>query len=171
MRTIRQRKDDLIALIREKKVPPTITEKEEQSTRIDTEKFKNDFNEYRQILISNGIKNENLIAAQLRRMLNDKVSKATMYSNLKFLNLLRSRLTEEGIPLLDAEKIMINVKFNMTDINEDDDFIGDLALEFAEVCKIHYDVFVNNYNTQNSSINWDVVDDKFDILKIQLPVE
>lgn len=167
MKTIRQRKDELIAAIRASKTPPTITS---TVTPIeDSESFKATFLEYRQILISNGIKNEVLITKQLRRMLSAGLSKATIYSNLKFLNLLRSRLTEEGIPLKHAEIIMMYVKFNMIDINEDDDFIGDVALEFAEVCKVHYDVIISKYETQNSQINWDVIGEKFDIVSLELP--
>lgn len=169
MKTIRQRKDELIATIRSNKVAPTISESVSATSEVDTEAFKKTFLEYRQILISNGIKNDELITKQLRRMLSAGLSKSTIYSNLKFLNLLRSRLTEEGIPLKDAEKIMMYVKFNMTDINEDDDFIGDIALEFAEVCKIHYDAIIANYVTQNSTVNWDVIGEKFNILPLQLP--
>lgn len=53
-------------------------------------------------------------------------------SNFKFMNLLRSRLTEEGIPLEAATQIVANIDYDMSAVNEDDDYIGDVALAYAE---------------------------------------
>ena len=53
-------------------------------------------------------------------------------SNFKFMNLLRSRLTEEDIPLDVATKIVSNLEYDLSPVNEDDDYIGDVALAYAE---------------------------------------
>ncbi len=53
-------------------------------------------------------------------------------ANFKFMNLLRSRLMEEGIPLDDAVKIVSNLEYDLSAANEDDDYIGDVALSYAE---------------------------------------
>lgn len=53
-------------------------------------------------------------------------------SNYKFMNLLRSRLTEEGIPLEAATQIVANIEYDLSPANEDDDYIGDVALAYAE---------------------------------------
>lgn len=53
-------------------------------------------------------------------------------SNFKFMNLLRSRLMEEGIPWDDAIKIVANLDYDLSAVNEDDDYIGDVALSYAE---------------------------------------
>lgn len=154
MKNIRQRKDDLLLVIKHKKQEPLV---DISSGNI--------FDEYKKILVANGIRNEVLIETQLKRMIEAGHSKATIYSNLKFMNLFRSRLTEEGIPLDDAEKILAVVEFNMDEINEDDDYIGDVALEYAELCKIHYDFIKLN----NKSLDDEKIVARFNLLPVQLP--
>lgn len=53
-------------------------------------------------------------------------------SNFKFMNLLRSRLGEEGIPIEHATQIVANLDYDLSPVNEDDDYIGDVALAYAE---------------------------------------
>lgn len=53
-------------------------------------------------------------------------------SNYKFMNLLRSRLNEEGIPLEIAANIVAMLDYDVSAVNEDDDYIGDIALSYAE---------------------------------------
>lgn len=156
MKTIRQRKDELIASIRAK-----ISEKRNELATASVPSANNSalFDEYKKILWSNGIKNETLIHTQLNKMIKAGLGRVNVYSNLKFMHLLRSRLTEEGIPLVDAEIILTHVNFNMAEINEDDDYIGDVALEFAELCKLHYDSLDNPKQ----------IGDTFDVLNLQLP--
>ncbi len=60
-------------------------------------------------------------------------------ANFKFMNLLRSRLTEEGIPLEAATQIVANIDYDMSAVNEDDDYIGDVALAYAEFAARVYD--------------------------------
>lgn len=60
-------------------------------------------------------------------------------ANFKFMNLLRSRLVEEGIPLEAATQIVANLDYDMSAVNEDDDYIGDVALAYAEFAARVYD--------------------------------
>ena len=60
-------------------------------------------------------------------------------SNFKFMNLLRSRLTEEGLPLDAATQIVANLDYDLTGVNEDDDYVGDVALAYAEFAARVYD--------------------------------
>lgn len=60
-------------------------------------------------------------------------------ANFKFMNLLRSRLMEEGIPIDDAVKIVSNLDYDLSAVNEDDDYIGDVALAYAEFASRVYD--------------------------------
>lgn len=53
-------------------------------------------------------------------------------ANFKFMNLLRSRLMEEGVPIDDAVKIVANLDYDLSAVSEDDDYIGDVALSYAE---------------------------------------
>src|SRR5216684_7881723 len=99
-KTIRQRKDELLTYIRNCKNQPISFAPQIKL-----------FDEYKKILTSNGIKNENLITRQLNRMIELNLSKSAIYSNLKFINLARSRLTEEGIPLNHAEDIISELNF------------------------------------------------------------
>lgn len=159
MRTIRQRKDELLAAIRAKASEP-LTAPVQTKEQL--------YKEYRNILVSNGIKNEDLIFAQLTRMIELNLTKENVYSNLKFLNLCRSCLTDENISFKHAEEILSVVEFNMSEINEDDDYIGDVALVFAELAKIYYNHYVIAQQI-TGPLPKDVVD-KFNILPIQLPV-
>lgn len=161
-KSTRQRKDELLATIRAKKVAPV--------------EFNNDaqkYNNYKKILTQNGIKNEKVINTQLNRMLWQNLPETAIYSNLKFMHLLRSRLSEEGIPLSDAELILEHVNFNMTGINEDDDYIGDVALEFAEVCRIYYDELIANPVVSDERLVGSLLTDDtarmFNLLVLELP--
>lgn len=55
-------------------------------------------------------------------------------SNFKFIALLRSRIIEEGVPPEYAGEIVALVNFDLTAVNEDDDYIGDVALKYSEYC-------------------------------------
>ena len=75
--------------------------------------------------------------AERKAFLNQQLKNLQNYeidldSNFKFMNLLRSRLTEEGIPLDAAIKIVSNLDYDLSAVNEDDDYIGDVALAYAE---------------------------------------
>ncbi len=75
--------------------------------------------------------------AERKAFLNQQLKNLQNYeidldSNFKFMNLLRSRLTEEGIPLDTAIKIVSNLDYDLSAVNEDDDYIGDVALAYAE---------------------------------------
>lgn len=136
MKNVRTRKDELLASIR-----AAINAEVDVNALVAPQPVVNDamYAEYRRTLYENGIRNEKVIVAQLSRFMQSGLSKAAVYSNLKFLQLFRSRLTEEGIPLPQAEKIMEHVVVNMSEVNEDDDYIGEVALEFATLCKKYYD--------------------------------
>lgn len=60
-------------------------------------------------------------------------------TNFKFMNLLRSRLTEEGIPLEAATQIVANIDYDLSAVTEDDDYVGDVALSYAEFAARVYD--------------------------------
>lgn len=55
-------------------------------------------------------------------------------SNYKFLSLLQSRLIEQMIPFDTANMIVAITECDLEQINEEDDFIGDIALLHAEYC-------------------------------------
>jgi hypothetical protein len=55
-------------------------------------------------------------------------------SNIKFYTLFRSRLMEEGIPIDHATQIAGFVKYDMSNIPEDDDTLSDVATEYAGYC-------------------------------------
>ncbi|QDJ96254.1 hypothetical protein Xoosp13_67 [Xanthomonas phage Xoo-sp13] len=59
-------------------------------------------------------------------------------SNYKFMNLLRSRLLEEQIPVAVATQIIANLDYDLSAVNEDDDYIGDVALAYAEFASAVY---------------------------------
>jgi hypothetical protein len=65
-------------------------------------------------------------------------------ADFKFLHLFRTRLTEEGIPLEHANIIANAVDFNFLELNEEDDFLGDVALIYAEICADMYKTFKTN---------------------------
>lgn len=157
-KTIRQRKDELLTLLINKK------------NEVLTSPRNALYEEYKKILTSNGIKNERLISAQLNKMLDLNLSKVAIYSNLKFINLARSRLTEEGISLYHAEDIIQYLDFNLSEINEDDDYIGDAALKYAELAVVIYNQRVvpmklpANERLTKEQASW------FNILPVQLPL-
>ena len=81
--------------------------------------------------------NTELSLAERKTALNEKLATLQNYeideaANFKFMNLLRSRLNEEGIPLEAATQIVANISYDMSAVNEDDDYIGDVALAYAE---------------------------------------
>jgi hypothetical protein len=160
-RTIRQRKDDLLTAIRNRKSVPVPFIKNNPL-----------YDEYKKILWTNGIKDETLIETQLTRMILAGLPKAWVYSNLKFMSLFRSRLAEEGIPYKDVDLILTHVVFDMSDVNEDDDYIGDVALEYAELCKLYYDNIVSATKDGIREIDPTtnrVYAEKFNILNLKLP--
>ena len=129
------------------------------------------YTEYEKILIASNIKNKNLIETQLNKMLDANLDKVTVYANLKFINLCRSRLTEEGIPLHHAENIVEVLDINMVGINEDDDYIGDLALSYAELAAMIYnDLPAGAVAYPNIDLEARVAK-KFNVLPLQLPAE
>lgn len=64
-------------------------------------------------------------------------------SNLKFLNLIKSRLMSEGIPVDDALEITSVLQFDFDNVPEDDDTLSDIATDYAEYCKKAYDKMKN----------------------------
>ena len=87
-------------------------------------------------------------------------------ANFKFMNLLRSRLTEEGIPLEAATQIVANIDYDMSAVNEDDDYIGDVALAYAEFAVRVYDKLKAGNWHRNMTDS--VVRKYFSHIKIQL---
>jgi len=64
--------------------------------------------------------------------------------NFKFMLMMRSRLLEEDIPLEAVNTILSVIEFDFTELNEEDDFLGDVASEYAPVLKKVFDVFNRN---------------------------
>jgi hypothetical protein len=60
-------------------------------------------------------------------------------SNLKFMNLMKSRLLELGIFPDDALEIVSCMSFDFSNVPEDDDTLSDIATEYADYCKKAYD--------------------------------
>lgn len=79
---------------------------------------------------------KNVLITKLNDLKNKDIDNDTNY---KFMNLVRSRLVEENIPLEDAVKIVANLEYDLTEINEDDDYVGDVALAYAEFAARVYD--------------------------------
>lgn len=129
------------------------------------------YTEYEKILVASNIKNKNLIETQLNKMLDANLDKVTVYSNLKFINLCRSRLTEEGIPLRHAENIVEVLDINMVGINEDDDYIGDVALSYAELAALIYSDLPSTARNKTDVDLDSQVAKKFNVLPLQLPAE
>jgi len=162
-KNIRTRKDELVNTIRaamelEYDHPPAF------QGGIDPTQFY----QYKKIIKANGFKNDRIIDKQLVRWLRIDSAKTAIYSNLKFMNLFRSRLNEAGIPFTDCEKILEHVEFNLAEVNEDDDYIGDAALHYAELCKKHYDGFA----AQGTIFEEGLTNDQaasFNLFPIELP--
>lgn len=72
------------------------------------------------------------------------IHETTHGANFKFLLLFRTRLTEEGIPLADANIIANAVRYDFSMLNEDDDYLGDVALLYAEICATIYNALKTN---------------------------
>jgi hypothetical protein len=66
-------------------------------------------------------------------------------TQIKFFNLFRSRLMECGIPSQDALLLALRANVDLHGIEEDDDFIGDVASALAEKYKKVYDKVVALY--------------------------
>lgn len=84
--------------------------------------------------------NRHELTARLRSMPYDQ------NSNLKFHNLLKSRLTENDIPLKDAIIIAKAIDFDFSNVPEDNDSLSEFATELAEWCAKGYKqaLVVNN---------------------------
>jgi hypothetical protein len=157
--TIRERKNVLTTSIRSK------IEESQNTGPLNQDLFA----DYKKILHSNGIKNARVINNQLSRLMALNLPKTAIYSNLKFLSLFRSRMTEEGIPLAEAELILQYVNCNLAEVNEDDDYIGDAALNYAELVAVEYNKMVAS---QNNCATFKLTDDQaclFNLLPITLP--
>lgn len=53
------------------------------------------------------------------------------YADIKFANMLRSRLCEEGLKIEEAHTVVEATYFSIEGVNEDDDYISQLAGEYA----------------------------------------
>lgn len=60
-------------------------------------------------------------------------------SNLKFMMMMKTALISTGIPPEDAVEIVACMQFDLSNVSEDDGFIGDLAVAYADYCKKAYD--------------------------------
>lgn len=74
--------------------------------------------------------------ASAKEILNNKLSSLTLknvddYSNYKFMNLLRSILVTDGIPLETASMIVAHLDYDLSAVPEDDDYLGDVAQLYA----------------------------------------
>lgn len=56
------------------------------------------------------------------------------YSNLKFYRIFKSRLVEQGVPIIDAVIIAKHVDFDFSNIPEDNDSLSEIATVLAEWC-------------------------------------
>lgn len=55
-------------------------------------------------------------------------------SNYKFLVMLQTRLIESGLPLDHATQIAVFTQYDLSFVDEADDYIGDVALLYGEFC-------------------------------------
>lgn len=98
------------------------------------------------------MRNSDISLADRKQALNNKLASMHNYSidddsNFKFMNLLRSRLLEEGIPMDAAIAIVANLEYNLSEVNEDDDYIGDVALSYAEyAAKVYARLAATNWH-------------------------
>lgn len=78
------------------------------------------------------------------------------YSNLKFYSLLKSRLLEHAIPLADAVLIAKNVKYDFSNVPEDNDALSEFATILADWCAKSWRqaVKVNRIKDINEVINF-----------------
>lgn len=75
----------------------------------------------------------------LKLLLNQKLESMHEFdilndSNYKFMVLLQTRLVEAGIPLETATLIACVTDYDLSFVNEDDDYIGDVAITYSEFC-------------------------------------
>lgn len=93
-----------------------------------------------------------LTLAQRKEILNKKLDDLQSFeledaSNFKFMNLVRSRLLEEGLSMEVATQIVANLDYDLSAVNEDDDFIGDVALAYAEfAARVYKKLAVTNWH-------------------------
>lgn len=109
--------------------------------------------------------------ADKKKALDNKLASLSSFniedaSNYKFMNLLRSRLTEEGMPIDVATLIVANLDYDLSAVNEDDDYIGDVALKYAEfVARVYEKLKATNWHRH---LNRDLIVRYFAFEKIAL---
>lgn len=69
----------------------------------------------------------------------------------KFIISFRSRLNEEGIPLHHAGLLSCIINVNLDGVNEDDDYVNDVALKLAEIVADHWRALDKHNFTRNES--------------------
>lgn len=68
-------------------------------------------------------------------------------ANYKFMVLLHSRLTENKVPADAAFQIAAYTEYDLSFLNEEDDFIGDIALLYGEFCaKVYHRLKAVNFH-------------------------
>ncbi len=98
---------------------------------------------------------QNLTVSQRKDIILSKLEKLNTInilddSNYKFMLLLISRLIDNhNIPASHAMSIASNVDIDISFVNEDDDFIGDIALTYSDYCGKVYTQLSSIGLTQN----------------------
>ena len=87
-------------------------------------------------------------------------------ADLKFFYLFRSRLNEEGIPIDAANILALNCPTTLQELDEEDDYIGDIALALAEKYAILYQHIVS-LNLEKHIANQKVLQ-YFEIINVDL---
>lgn len=77
--------------------------------------------------------------AELKQSLNEKLNRMNEIeilndANYKFIVLLQTRLIEANVPFDAATAIASFCEFDLSFVNEDDDYVGDVALTYAGFC-------------------------------------
>jgi len=88
-------------------------------------------------------------------------------SNIKFYGLLWTRLVEEGIPQDDATKIASTVRYDFSNVPEDDDSLSEFATEYASYAERVYHVMKNVFRVRDITPllkYFDVIELKIDSL-------
>lgn len=68
-------------------------------------------------------------------------------ANYKFMVLLHSRLVDNNVPPDAAFQIAAFTQYDMSFVNEEDDYIGDIALLYAEFCaKVYHRLKAVNFH-------------------------
>ena len=94
---------------------------------------------------------------QLKEQLNKKLADMANVevlndSNYKFMVLLHSRLIENHVPVDAAFQIAAYTDYDMSFLNEEDDFVGDIALLYGEFCaKVYHRLKAVNFHRQLDS--------------------